>query len=30
MKYLRDKIDLQGKSKLIRTIRGVGYVLHCA
>ena len=30
MKYLRDKIDFQGKSKLIRTIRGVGYVLHCA
>jgi DNA-binding response OmpR family regulator len=30
MKYLRDKIDLNGKSKLIRTIRGVGYVLNCA
>jgi DNA-binding response OmpR family regulator len=30
MKYLRDKIDQNGKSKLIRTIRGVGYVLNCA
>jgi DNA-binding response OmpR family regulator len=30
MKYLRDKIDHEGKSKLIRTIRGVGYVLNCA
>jgi DNA-binding response OmpR family regulator len=30
MKYLRDKIDLNGKSKLIRTIRGVGYILNCA
>ena len=27
MKYLRDKIDLDGETKLIRTIRGVGYVL---
>jgi DNA-binding response OmpR family regulator len=27
MKYLRDKVDLQGEEKLIRTIRGVGYVL---
>jgi DNA-binding response OmpR family regulator len=27
MKYLRDKIDLRGEEKLIRTIRGVGYVL---
>ena len=27
MKYLRDKIDLEGEEKLIRTIRGVGYVL---
>jgi two-component system copper resistance phosphate regulon response regulator CusR len=27
MKYLRDKIDLDGEAKLIRTIRGVGYVL---
>ena len=27
MKYLRDKIDLRGEDKLIRTIRGVGYVL---
>lgn len=30
MKYLRDKIDFEGKEKLIRTIRGIGYVLHCA
>jgi len=27
MKYLRDKIDLAGEVKLIRTVRGVGYVL---
>jgi two-component system copper resistance phosphate regulon response regulator CusR len=27
MKYLRDKIDLEGEPKLIRTVRGVGYVL---
>jgi len=27
MKYLRDKIDLEGETKLIRTVRGVGYVL---
>lgn len=27
MKYLRDKIDLEGEAKLIRTVRGVGYVL---
>jgi len=27
MKYLRDKVDLPGEAKLIRTIRGVGYVL---
>jgi two-component system copper resistance phosphate regulon response regulator CusR len=27
MKYLRDKIDLPGDVKLIRTVRGVGYVL---
>ncbi|HEY0795265.1 MAG TPA: response regulator transcription factor [Acidisarcina sp.] len=27
MKYLRDKIDLPGEVKLIRTIRGVGYAL---
>jgi DNA-binding response OmpR family regulator len=26
MKYLRDKIDLNEKHKLIRTVRGVGYV----
>jgi two-component system copper resistance phosphate regulon response regulator CusR len=28
MKYLRDKIDLDGEDKLIRTVRGVGYVLR--
>jgi DNA-binding response OmpR family regulator len=28
MKYLRDKIDLDGEEKLIRTVRGVGYVLR--
>ena len=27
MKYLRDKIDAEGEVKLIRTVRGVGYVL---
>jgi DNA-binding response OmpR family regulator len=27
MKYLRDKIDLDEEVKLIRTVRGVGYVL---
>jgi DNA-binding response OmpR family regulator len=27
MKYLRDKVDLDGEAKLIRTVRGVGYVL---
>lgn len=27
MKYLRDKIDNDGEAKLIRTVRGVGYVL---
>jgi DNA-binding response OmpR family regulator len=27
MKYLRDKIDEEGEEKLIRTVRGVGYVL---
>jgi len=27
MKYLRDKIDGRGEQKLIRTIRGVGYML---
>jgi DNA-binding response OmpR family regulator len=26
MKYLRDKLDLAGEMKLIRTVRGVGYV----
>lgn len=28
MKYLRDKIDIDGEVKLIRTVRGVGYVLN--
>jgi DNA-binding response OmpR family regulator len=28
MKYLRDKIDIAGEVKLLRTIRGVGYVLR--
>jgi two-component system copper resistance phosphate regulon response regulator CusR len=28
MKYLRDKIDVQGEVKLLRTVRGVGYVLR--
>jgi DNA-binding response OmpR family regulator len=28
MKYLRDKIDLDEDTKLIRTVRGVGYVLN--
>ena len=27
VKYVRDKVDLPGEDKLIRTIRGVGYVL---
>jgi two-component system copper resistance phosphate regulon response regulator CusR len=27
MKYLRDKIDLEGEPKLIRTVRGIGYAL---
>ena len=27
MKYLRHKIDLEGEAKLIRTVRGVGYVI---
>ena len=27
MKYLRDKINDAGEAKLIRTVRGVGYVL---
>jgi len=26
MKYLRDKVDLEGEVKLIRTVRGIGYV----
>ncbi len=30
MKYLRDKIDGEGEPKLIRTIRGVGYMLDPA
>jgi DNA-binding response OmpR family regulator len=28
MKYLRDKIDVAGETKLIRTVRGVGYVMR--
>jgi DNA-binding response OmpR family regulator len=28
MKYLRDKVDLDGEVKLIRTVRGIGYVLN--
>lgn len=28
MKYLRDKIDIEGEMKLVRTIRGVGYTLR--
>lgn len=28
MKYLRDKIDIEGEAKLIRTVRGVGYALR--
>jgi DNA-binding response OmpR family regulator len=28
MKYLRDKVDIEGEVKLIRTVRGVGYVLR--
>ena len=28
MKYLRDKVDLEGEEKLIRTVRGVGYELR--
>jgi DNA-binding response OmpR family regulator len=28
MKYLRDKVDLEGEAKLIHTIRGVGYVIR--
>lgn len=27
VKYVRDKVDLEGEKKLIRTIRGVGYML---
>lgn len=27
MKYLRDKVDVEGEVKMIRTVRGVGYVL---
>jgi DNA-binding response OmpR family regulator len=26
MKYLRDKVDIEGEVKLIRTVRGIGYV----
>ena len=28
MKYLRDKIDIEGEVKLLHTVRGVGYVLR--
>jgi DNA-binding response OmpR family regulator len=28
MKYLRDKIDIDGEVKMLRTVRGVGYVLR--
>jgi two-component system copper resistance phosphate regulon response regulator CusR len=28
MKYLRDKIDIEGEPKLIRTVRGIGYELR--
>jgi DNA-binding response OmpR family regulator len=28
MKYLRDKIDVEGHVKLLRTVRGVGYALR--
>src|ERR1700722_10312836 len=28
MKYLRDKIDIEGEVKLVRTVRGVGYALR--
>jgi DNA-binding response OmpR family regulator len=28
MKYLRDKIDIDGEVKLLRTVRGVGYALR--
>jgi DNA-binding response OmpR family regulator len=28
MKYLRDKLDGEGERKIIRTVRGVGYVLE--
>jgi DNA-binding response OmpR family regulator len=28
MKYLRDKIDVEGEVKLLRTVRGVGYALR--
>jgi two-component system copper resistance phosphate regulon response regulator CusR len=28
MKYLRDKLDCEGEESLIRTVRGVGYVLN--
>ena len=27
VKYVRDKVDLEGERKLIRTVRGVGYML---
>jgi DNA-binding response OmpR family regulator len=27
VKYIRDKVDLEGEPKLVRTVRGVGYML---
>jgi DNA-binding response OmpR family regulator len=30
MKYVRDKVDLPGETKLTHTIRGVGYELRDA
>jgi DNA-binding response OmpR family regulator len=30
MKYLRDKVDVEGEEKLIHTVRGVGYVVRNA
>jgi DNA-binding response OmpR family regulator len=28
MKYLRDKIDIEGEARLLRTVRGIGYALR--
>lgn len=30
VKYVRDKVDIEGEEKLIRTVRGVGYMLSNA